>query len=79
MTDQIITEYDFDKTRLLVRNEDTDDYEWVHADVIIAADGIKSRCRAAMYKRQGAIDEGMSSWVLTWTVRSRLNRQDYAD
>lgn len=58
MTDQIITEYDFDKTRLLVRNEDTDDYEWVQADLIICADGIKSRARQAIYKRLGAVDEG---------------------
>jgi salicylate hydroxylase len=58
MTDQIITEYDFDKTRLLVQSEETDDYEWVQADLIICADGIKSRARAAMYKRLGLVDDG---------------------
>lgn len=58
MTDQIITEYDFDKTRLLVRNEDTDEDEWVQADLLICADGIKSRARAAIYKRLGIADSG---------------------
>lgn len=58
ITDQVITEYDFDKTRLRVRDNDTDEMEWVDADVIIAADGIKSKARGAMYEKIGKVDEG---------------------
>jgi salicylate hydroxylase len=32
---------------------------WVDADVVIAADGIRSPARAAMMQKQGAVDEGL--------------------
>jgi salicylate hydroxylase len=57
ITDQVITEYDFDRTRLRVRDNDTDEMEWVDADIIIAADGIKSKARGAMYEKIGKVDE----------------------
>ncbi|GMK54952.1 hypothetical protein CspeluHIS016_0200080 [Cutaneotrichosporon spelunceum] len=57
ITDQVITEYDFDNTRLRVRDNDTDEMEWVDADVIIAADGIKSQARQAMYSKINKVDE----------------------
>jgi hypothetical protein len=32
--------------------------EWVEGDVILAADGVKSRARSAMIARLGEVDEG---------------------
>nr|XP_018258882.1 salicylate hydroxylase [Kwoniella dejecticola CBS 10117]OBR81040.1 salicylate hydroxylase [Kwoniella dejecticola CBS 10117] len=54
---QYITEYDFDETRFQVKDKDSQSTQWVEADVILAADGIKSRARAVMLMRKGEIDE----------------------
>ncbi|EJT50186.1 hypothetical protein A1Q1_00653 [Trichosporon asahii var. asahii CBS 2479] len=52
-----ITQYDFDNTRFQVVNPETKQPEWVEADVIIAADGVKSKAREAMLTRTGIKDE----------------------
>ncbi|WWD19970.1 hypothetical protein CI109_104443 [Kwoniella shandongensis] len=57
-----ITQYDFDATRFQVTNKDSKDLEWIEADVILAADGIKSKARAAMLERKGEIDEGQAAY-----------------
>jgi len=56
-----ISEHDFDKTRFKVEDRKTKETEWVEADVILAADGVKSKARAAILARNGQIDEGESS------------------
>jgi len=52
-----ITEYDFDNTRFKVSGKGEKEPEWVQADVIIAADGVKSKAREAMLAREGIKDE----------------------
>jgi 2-polyprenyl-6-methoxyphenol hydroxylase-like FAD-dependent oxidoreductase len=47
--------------RICIHDRDDDEKEWVNADVIIAADGIRSPTRKAMMQRQGAVDEGNTS------------------
>lgn len=52
-----IQQYDFDNTRFQVTNKEKGTEEWIEADVLICADGIKSKARAAMLARKGEIDE----------------------
>ncbi|KAL1409407.1 hypothetical protein Q8F55_003390 [Vanrija albida] len=54
-----ITKYDFDNTRFQVKGKHEDDSKavWTEADVIIAADGVKSKAREAMMARKGVVDE----------------------
>jgi salicylate hydroxylase len=70
---KIVSEYDFENTRFLVQDRKKvvpDDEangitepQWVHADVILAADGVKSKARGAMLQRKGEVDSGMSVTV----------------
>lgn len=53
-----ITKYDYDNTRFQLGTRDASEGEWVDADVIIAADGVKSKAREAMLARVGVVDEG---------------------
>ena len=53
-----ITEYDFDNTRFKVKGKEASGEEWITGDVLIAADGVKSKARAAMMQRNGEVDEG---------------------
>ncbi|WOO78909.1 FAD-dependent monooxygenase OpS4 [Vanrija pseudolonga] len=52
-----ITKYDYDNTRFQLGTRDSSEGEWVDADVIIAADGVKSKAREAMLARVGVVDE----------------------
>jgi salicylate hydroxylase len=52
-----ITEYDFDNNRFQVAGKDGKEPQWIQADVIIAADGVKSKAREAMLAREGIKDE----------------------
>lgn len=67
----LVTEFDFEATRFHVtkRNSgsstdgvstETED-GWIKADVILAADGVKSKARGAMLARKGETDEGEQS------------------
>lgn len=57
-----VREWDVDRTRFLVADRkaaegsDAAAGTWVHADVLLAADGIKSRARSAFLKRRGEVD-----------------------
>jgi 2-polyprenyl-6-methoxyphenol hydroxylase-like FAD-dependent oxidoreductase len=50
--------------RLLVKNRGEGAGEWIDADVVIAADGIRSGTRAAMMEMHGTKDESEGWWVL---------------
>lgn len=52
-----ITQYDFDNTRFQVADRETKEPQWIQADVILAADGVKSKAREAMMARTGEKDE----------------------
>ncbi|WWC90309.1 uncharacterized protein L201_005242 [Kwoniella dendrophila CBS 6074] len=63
---KLVTEWDFDNNKFLVKNRtqvstsnghpDEADSQWVEADVILAADGVKSKARTAMLARKGEVD-----------------------
>lgn len=55
---QFISEYDLAGTRFKAKSQDAAEPEWVQADVILAADGVKSKARAAFCKVKGEVDEG---------------------
>jgi salicylate hydroxylase len=68
---KLVTDYDFENTRFLVSdrkrtqqaNGDASgqtilEPEWIEADVILAADGVKSKARGAMLGRKGEVDDG---------------------
>ena len=69
---RLVTEYDFEKTRFLVserrgrsevngtevNDNETSTSQWIEADVILCADGVKSRARGAMLARKGETDNG---------------------
>lgn len=44
--------------RILIKNRGEAEGRWVEADVVIAADGIRSLARGAMMARHGTVDEG---------------------
>lgn len=57
-----VSEFDFEGTRLLAQKRVTEgqnrqDPQWIQADVILAADGIKSKARSHMLQRQGQSDD----------------------
>jgi salicylate hydroxylase len=54
--------------RILLKNRDQAEGKWVEADVIIAADGIRSGTRMAMMKRQGTEDHGGYSTSVVFVV-----------
>lgn len=51
-----IVSYDFDDTKFLVENRKDKKQEWVHADVLLCSDGVKSKARGEMMKRRGEED-----------------------
>ncbi|GEM06233.1 monooxygenase [Rhodotorula toruloides] len=68
---KLVTDYDFDGSRFFVKARSPtmanganghpepsaeEAGEWVEADVILAADGVKSKARAAMLGRKGEVD-----------------------
>lgn len=64
---KLIKEWDFDNNRFFVTSRDQANGtangngstgEWVEGDVILAADGVKSKARGAMLKRKGEEDHG---------------------
>lgn len=64
---KLIKEWDFDSNRFFVASRDQANStangngstgEWVEGDVILAADGVKSRARGAMLRRKGEEDHG---------------------
>lgn len=69
---KLVTDYDFEGSRFFVKerlsgtnganghaNGATGETgEWLEADVILAADGVKSKARAAMLRRKGEVDTG---------------------
>lgn len=58
----MVEEYDVDNTRLKVRknvgNNKDGQQEWIEADVILAADGVKSKARSVLLSRSGEKDDG---------------------
>lgn len=58
----MVEEYDVDNTRLKVRKNDGNNkdgqQEWIEADVILAADGVKSKARSVLLSRSGEKDDG---------------------
>ena len=53
-----VIEYDFDQTRFKVsRREAEGEPEWIQADVLLCADGIKSKARGQMLERTGGKDD----------------------
>lgn len=52
-----ITDYDFDNTKFKVKQGESGEPEWVQADVLICADGVKSKAREAMMARKGVQDD----------------------
>ncbi|WOO85389.1 FAD-dependent monooxygenase OpS4 [Vanrija pseudolonga] len=79
--DQVISEYDFENTRLLVRDDEVDldedgypvegELVWIDADLIICADGIKSKARAALLEQQGIKDEVESTGQAAYRIMVR--------
>jgi salicylate hydroxylase len=65
---KVVSEYDFEKTRFLVQDRQKvpagdeingiTEPQYVDADVILAADGVRSKARGAMLQRKGEVDSG---------------------
>ena len=65
---KMVSEYDFDNTRFKVSDRKKaapgdaanghSEPEWIQADVILAADGVKSQARSHMLGRKGEVDSG---------------------
>jgi len=55
-----VEDYDFEATKFCVKARDKADEpaKWVEADVILAADGVKSKARTKMLARVGEVDSG---------------------
>lgn len=47
--------------RIKIQNRGDAEGKWIEADVVIAADGIKSLCRGTMMSRHNTVDEGTHS------------------
>lgn len=64
---KLVTDINFEESSFLVSDRSAEagaakaGPEWVKADVILAADGVKSKARAAMMARHGEVDSGTSS------------------
>ena len=68
----LITRYDFDNCRFAAtagppsdrkdpnsaNNKVDTDLDWIQADVLLCADGVKSKAREAMMAVHGEVDEG---------------------
>nr|XP_018264242.1 salicylate hydroxylase [Kwoniella dejecticola CBS 10117]OBR86400.1 salicylate hydroxylase [Kwoniella dejecticola CBS 10117] len=66
---KLVTGWDFDANRFQVKSRgtakaatssaspDEENSQWIEADLILAADGVKSKARTAMLERQGEVDE----------------------
>lgn len=55
---KLVTDYSFEETKFYVSERGAESGEWIKADVILAADGVKSKARGAMLKRKGETDDG---------------------
>jgi salicylate hydroxylase len=70
---KVITEVDFEGTRIRVQDakNPVGEGEWVSADVIIAADGVKSITRTEMLKKRGEVgsivDTGQAAYRIMLT------------
>ncbi|KAI5477125.1 putative Monooxygenase [Pseudohyphozyma bogoriensis] len=77
-----IADVDFDHTRVRVRaaKDPEDQGEWVSADVIFAADGVKSFTRGAMLKKHGedddVVDTGQAAYRIMLTRDQILESGD---
>ena len=81
-----VDDYDFETTRFCVKSRDKaeEGERWIEADVILAADGVKSKARTKMLARMGEVDSGGSGWYpmllrqmadsfpLQWLILARL-------
>ena len=63
---KLVSDINFEQSSFLVQNRSSEggsgkaEAEWVKADVILAADGVKSKARGAMMARHGQVDSGKS-------------------
>ena len=79
-----VTDYDFDGTRLFVKPRKPDPGrmdlptggQWMDADVIICADGVKSQARCKMLQRRGEVDSIVDTGQAAYRIlvhRSMIN------
>ncbi|GFZ44438.1 hypothetical protein JCM24511_02160 [Saitozyma sp. JCM 24511] len=83
---KVVTEYDFEQTRFLVQDRQKvpagdeingiTEPQYVDADVILAADGVRSKARGAMLKRKGEVDSVVDTGQAAYRImvrRSMIN------
>ncbi|BGP21545.1 hypothetical protein JCM10295v2_000420 [Rhodotorula toruloides] len=83
---KLVTDYDFDGSRFFVKARSPtmanganghpepsaeEAGEWVEADVILAADGVKSKARAAMLGRKGEVDTVVDTGQAAYRIMVR--------
>ncbi|KAJ7691970.1 hypothetical protein B0H17DRAFT_1062297 [Mycena rosella] len=68
---------DFDKRRIQVRERDEDEERWIDADVILAADGVKSVVRKCMLALHGEQDDAQDTGQAAYRIMLRRDQMEH--